>query len=216
MATNATSAANPMSGRKAQAARNDAAILDAARTVFLRDPGAPVSAVAAEAGVGISALYRRYASKEVLLQTLCAEGLRRFLAVAEDALATEAEPWEAFAGFLFGIVEADVHSLTVRLAGTFTPTPELGELAAAANKLTAQVLDRAKSAGVVRADLHVNDLPMLYEQLSAIRVSDPDRTAALRRRFLALHLDALRPEAMTTELPGSPATDAELGERWVR
>ena len=49
----------PMSGRKAQAARNDEVILDAARAVFVADPGAPVSAVADAAGVGMSALYRR-------------------------------------------------------------------------------------------------------------------------------------------------------------
>ncbi|MDX6234639.1 MAG: hypothetical protein QOH68_3754, partial [Nocardioidaceae bacterium] len=37
----------------------------------MRDPEAPISAVAQAAGVGISALYRRYAGKEELLQTLC-------------------------------------------------------------------------------------------------------------------------------------------------
>ena len=45
----------PLSGRRAQAARNDEVILAAARTVFVADPGAPVSAVAEEAGVGMSA-----------------------------------------------------------------------------------------------------------------------------------------------------------------
>src|ERR1700730_6887879 len=47
--------AGPMSGRRAQAARNDDLILDAAREVFIADPGAPISAVAERAGVGISA-----------------------------------------------------------------------------------------------------------------------------------------------------------------
>ncbi len=205
----------PLSGRKAQAARNDTSILEAARTVFLQDPGAPVSAVATEAGVGISALYRRYASKEVLLQTLCAEGLRRYIEVAEEALAAD-DAWESFAGFLSRIVEADVHSLTVHLAGTFTPTEELGQLAAKANELTTRLFRRTRSAGAIRADLQPNDLPMLFEQMSAIRVRDRRRTAALRRRFLALQLDALRPKARTAKLPGSPASDAELGERWAR
>jgi hypothetical protein len=56
---------------------------------------------------------------------------------------------------------------------------------------------------------------MLFEQLSAVRVSDDARTAVLRRRFLALQLDALRPDAETAKLPGSPPTDAELGQRWA-
>jgi len=108
-----------------------------------------------------------------------------------------------------------VHSLTVRLAGTFTPTPELGELAGRANDLTRKLLRRTGAARAVRSDLRLNDLPMLFEQLSAIRVDDAGRTAALRRRYLALQLDALRPEAFTEKLPGTPATDAELGARWT-
>src|SRR6266851_5087288 len=67
-------------GRRGQARRNDTLILEAAREVFLSDPKAPVAAVAEHAGVGISALYRRYPSKEDLLRRLCHDGLRRFIA----------------------------------------------------------------------------------------------------------------------------------------
>lgn len=83
----------PPSGRKAQSGRNDALILDAAREVFLRDPRAPISAVGDAAGVGISALYPRYPSKEHLLQKLCADGLRRYIEVAERSLTPELERW---------------------------------------------------------------------------------------------------------------------------
>lgn len=204
-----------LSGRQAQARRNDGVILTAAREVFLRDPKAPVSAVAEAAGVGISALYRRYPSKEELLQTLCADGLRRYIEVAEAALAPDWEPWDAFTSFLTGIVESDVHSLTVHLAGTFTPTAELGELAARANALTSKLMKQVHRAKAIRADLDLNDLPMLFEQMSAIRVRDAERTAQLRRRYLALLLDALRPQAPVGKAPGKPPTDAELGERWV-
>ena len=115
----------PLSGRRAEAARNDRKILDAAREVFVADPEAPISKVAQRAGVGISALYRRYASKEDLLRRLCADGLRSYIAAAEDALADEGDPWAAFADFMRRVVDADTHSLTLRLAGTFTPTDEL-------------------------------------------------------------------------------------------
>ena len=82
-----------LSGRRGQAARNDALILEAARDVFLEDPKAPIAAVAARAGVGISALYRRYASKEDLLRRLCHDGLRRFIAAAEASPA-EPDDWQ--------------------------------------------------------------------------------------------------------------------------
>ena len=114
-----------MSGRRAEAVRNDRVILDAAREVFVADPKAPISAVAGRAGVGIGALYRRYGSKEDLLRRLAADGLAVYIAVVGAALADEGDPWEAFANFMRRIVDADTHSLTLRLAGTFSPTEEL-------------------------------------------------------------------------------------------
>jgi AcrR family transcriptional regulator len=203
-----------LSGRKAEAARNDRAILDAAREVFMREPGAPILAVALRAGVGVGALYRRYASKEVLLQTLCADGLRQYIAIAEEALAADLSPPAAFTRFMEGIIDSDVHALTVALAGTFTPTEELHALAARAGALGERVFARAQAAGALRADLEVTDLPMLFEQVTAIRLGGPPRTAALRRRYLALLLDALRPGAAVGSLPGSPPAAAELARRW--
>lgn len=209
-----TAESAPLNGRRAQAMRNDQAILDAARAVFLQDPGAPIAAVAQQAGVGISALYRRYTGKEELLQSLCADGLRRYIAIAGSCLGDEADPWLAFAGFLTGLVEQDVHSLTVRLAGTFTPTDELHRLAEEATKLAGRLWRRARAAHAIRADLQLNDLPMLLEQMAAIHGGDAERTRVLRKRYLALVLDSLRPEAAQSRLPGSPPSNSELGARW--
>ncbi|MFD0523557.1 TetR/AcrR family transcriptional regulator [Paractinoplanes durhamensis] len=88
-------------GRTQQAARNNDVILAAARDVFLADKRAPISAVAERAGVGISALYRRYAGKDDLLRTLCQDGLRHFIAEAERAGAID-DGWDAFEAFLRG------------------------------------------------------------------------------------------------------------------
>lgn len=204
----------PLSGRRAEAARNDALILAAAREVFLADPTAPIAAVADRAGVGLSALYRRYAGKDELLQTLCAGGLRRFIEVAETALDERVAPSECLDAFITGIVDADVHSLTVKLAGTFPTTPELLELATRAHALMRDVLTRARDAGAVRPDLELNDVPMIFEQLAAIRFADPERNRELRRRYLALHLAAIRPQSDVPPLPGTPPTDAEYSRRW--
>jgi len=202
------------SGRRAQAARNDGAILAAARNVFIADPDAPIGAVARTAGVGISALYRRYPSKEALLATLCRDGLVQFVAIAQAA-GEVADPWEGFVAFLRGVVEADVHSLTVYLAGRFTPTPEHRELAVQAGALADGILHRAQRAGAVRADLGTTDLPMIYEQLAAIRLGDADHIRGLRRRYLDVHLAGLRAAATSYgPLPGAAPSQTELGARW--
>jgi AcrR family transcriptional regulator len=203
----------PLSGRRAQAARNDERILQAAREVFVADPGAPISAVAERAGVGISALYRRYASKEELLRRLCGDGLRTYIAAAEEALADEGDPWEAFARFMRRVVDADTHSLTSRLAGTFTPTDELNRDADVAQELNQRLFERTRAAGAIRPDLDVNDLSFLFEQLASVRLGDEARTRQLRHRYLALLLEALR-HPSNPPLPGPPPTWPELHDRW--
>jgi AcrR family transcriptional regulator len=205
----------PLSGRRAQAARNDQRILEAARAVFVADPGAPISAVAERADVGMSALYRRYRSKEELLRRLSGEGLRRYIAEAEAALADDGDPWAAFVGFMRRIVDADTHSLTLRLAGAFTPTEDLYRDAATAHELNLRLLERTKAAGAVRADLDVNDLSFVFEQVASIRLGDQDRTSQLRHRYLALVLDGLHAPS-PAPLPGPPPTWREVSGRWDR
>jgi len=62
--------------------------------------------VAERAGVGMSALYRRYRSKEELLARLAGDGLRRYITEAEAARADDGEPWGGFRGFMGRIVAA--------------------------------------------------------------------------------------------------------------
>jgi AcrR family transcriptional regulator len=202
-----------LSGRRAQAARNDARILEAARQVFVADPGSPVSAVAKRAGVGMSALYRRYASKEELIRNLCADGLERYIAAAEAALADQGEAWSAFADFMRRIVDEDTHSLTLRLAGRFVPTEDLYRRAAWAQQLNVQLFERVQGAGAVRDDLSVDDLSFLFEQLASLRAPDEQRTRQLRHRYLTLLLDALRAPP-TTPLPGPAPSWHEIRQRW--
>jgi AcrR family transcriptional regulator len=195
-------------GRARQAARNNVTILAAARDVFLEDKRAPISAVAERAGVGISALYRRYAGKDELLRTLCHEGLRTFIEQAEQAGA-EPDDWAAFETFMIGVVEADVHSLTVHLAGTFTPTEEMRADSVRANELAIALFERARPQ--MRAEAVPADITMMLEMCAAVRIPDQARTAQLRRRYLAVLLDGLRTGG---PLPEPPPTIPEINWRW--
>ncbi|WP_309115569.1 helix-turn-helix domain-containing protein [Saccharothrix sp.] len=199
-------------GRRRQAAQNDQVILDAAREVFMADPKAPIAAVAKRAGVGISALYRRYPGKEDMLRKLCHDGLRRYIAEAEAAL-EEPDAWAAFAGFLDRVVDADVHSLTVHLAGTFTPTPEMFEDSRRAARLAAALVDRARSSGRLRPDAVVEDLGLVLESCAAIRLPDAERTRELRRRVLTMMVESLG-RTGEPDLPGPPPHAGDFAWRW--
>jgi AcrR family transcriptional regulator len=205
----------PLSGRRRQAARNDVEILDAAREVFLADPTASVAAVAARAKVGISALYRRYPSKEDLTRELARDGLARYSAELERALADDGDPWTVYADCLGRILDGGSQALAQRLAGTFTPTQDLTELAQKAGTLATAVHERAQRAGALRRDVSPEDVVLLLETLSAITLPGADAGDRLRHRYLALLLEALRAPG-AGPLPGEPAGPAALAARWRR
>ena len=172
--------------------------------MFLDDPGAPITAVAHHARVGISALYSRYGSKEELLRRLCADGLATFVAEIEAALADERDPWTVFAAFVHRLVAADTSSMTLALAGRFIPTPAMFELAARSDELLRELFGRVRPA--LRDDADVHDLSVISEMIASIKTPDRDRTMELRRRYTDLVLAcAPRPPAPRRP-PRSPAS----------
>ena len=139
------SSERPMSGRQAQARRNDPLIREAAREIFTSTPDAPMSAVAARAGVGISALYRRYASKEDLLREIARDGFQQYLDEAEAAVADGRDPWTAFEAFMERLLEAQTVAIAMNLAGTFAPDAELIAMAGRAAEINERIVERTKA-----------------------------------------------------------------------
>jgi AcrR family transcriptional regulator len=203
----------PLSGRRAEAARNDGLILDAARAVFLAHPSAPIADVAKAAGVGISALYRRYASKEALLRELARDGLTRYIADLGAALEESGDPWDVYVRCLYRIVDGQSQALAQRVAGTFKPTAELTRLAGKASDLANQLHSRTQRAGALRPDVSPADIVLVLEMISFVDLPGPDRGRDLRHRYLELLLQALRAPAIA-ELPGQPASEPDLSARW--
>ena len=206
---------SPLSGRRAEASRNDERVLAAAREVLTASPGAPMAEVARRAGVGIGTLYRRYPSKEALIQHLCLDGMQRLEAAARTALEqVEEDAWQAFAGFMIAGLAAGAGSLGAALAGTFTPSDELLATARSLYATVQELLERAQAAGAVRGDITQEDMTLIFEQLRAVRVGDAERVASLQRRYLALALQALRAPG-AAPLPGPPPGWDEIRGRWT-
>jgi AcrR family transcriptional regulator len=198
-------------GRQAEARRNDQAVLDAARLVFaVHGPDASVSAVATAAGVGMGSLYRRYPSKEDLLQHLCQESMAQQIAAAEASLTGGEGPWDALASFIRACVSfrAGVFSA---IAGTIPVTAEMIATAQRAHELVECLVSRAHQAGTLRPDVGSVDVNQLVELFSRRHSDDDDAY----RRLLAIALDGLRAPGRE-RLPGSPPSWESYARRWAR
>jgi AcrR family transcriptional regulator len=202
-----------LSGRRAEAARNDGRILDAARDVFLANPSAPIADVAKAAGVGISALYRRYASKEALLRELARDGLARYIADLRAALEEQGDAWEIYSRCMHRVVEGQSQALAQRVAGTFKPTAELGRVAGEASDLANELHRRTQRAGALRRDVSPADIVLILEMVSFVDLPGPERGRTLRHRYLELLLQALRAPAHAALL-AKPASERDLTARW--
>jgi AcrR family transcriptional regulator len=181
---------------RADAERNRSAVLCAAASVFGEaGPEAPLEDVARAAGVGIATLYRRFPTREALIEAVfeakMAAHADRAEGAAEHALV---EPWPAFRDHVTSLVEAQVADPSF---GTVLLRPMQGsclfaqdhERAFSATKL---LIRRARQASVVRPDLHHSDLYLLLVAAAAV-VAQPGPLQARRaaRRLVALFLDSV-------------------------
>ncbi|WP_082119468.1 TetR/AcrR family transcriptional regulator [Saccharothrix sp. ST-888] len=86
---------------RVDARRNLESVLRSAREVFGElGYDAPMEEVARRAGVGVGTVYRRFPSKEVLVQRIAAEEVAWLTEQARESLHGGADPWEALAGYL--------------------------------------------------------------------------------------------------------------------
>jgi AcrR family transcriptional regulator len=171
--------------------------------------------VAKHAGVGISALYTRYGSKEELLRKLCTDGLLIVVNEAEAAIEqvkAGGDHWQVLTNLMRRLVDAETSSMTLALAGKFTPTPEMFALADRSSELMAELFGLVRD--VLRPDVVMHDLSLVFELVAAVKFSTRERTTELRHRYLALILDGLR-ASDREELPGPPPAWPDLSERWV-
>ena len=97
----------PLSGRRAEARRNNERILAAAREVLIEQGyDASMASIAERAGVGIGALYRRYPSKDELIVQMSIAGMDWITERATTAIESDADPWAAFSDFVADCVDA--------------------------------------------------------------------------------------------------------------
>lgn len=187
---------------RADAARNKAAIIEAAREVFAEHGvDAPLEEIAQRAGVGIATLYRRFPARKQLVAAALAEKVAQYAQIAADAVA-DPDPWAGFTWYVQRICELQAadRGLSDLLSMVLAADERIEALRAVANAHVGELIARAKAAGDLRADFTVEDLLLLLIASAAVgQVTDADAPGAWRR-FVALALDAFRCQ----DSPGLP------------
>jgi AcrR family transcriptional regulator len=205
--------ANPARpGLRADAARNREAIIAAARAVFAEQGlGAPLDEIARRAGVGNATLYRRFPTREELVQAALLGPMVEYVAAAEDGLA-DPDPWAGFRDYVLRLCQlqardrglADLLVTTIR-----TPSDELEQLRRTAFDLTRQLIERAQEAGELRADFRHQDLPLLLMANAGLVQRTHAAAPDSWRRVAAFLLDGLQARA-ATPAPPPPSERAVL------
>ncbi|MEU1404993.1 TetR/AcrR family transcriptional regulator [Streptomyces sp. NPDC005728] len=194
---------------RADAARNRAQILAAARTAF-RELGtaAPLDEIARRAGVNIATLYRRFPDREALVQQVVIDGFNLVIEAAHQALdAAPQDPLAAVEGFLLRLVD-ERDTLVLPLVGGPVPaTRETAELQAEIAPLLEELLAHARTQGTVRPDAtHMDLITTAALACRPMPYLPTEQAAALATRHVHIFVDGLRPHG-TRPLPPSPTLE---------
>jgi AcrR family transcriptional regulator len=208
----AIEAASPVERLRADARRNRERILAAARAAFAEEGiDAGMSAIAERAGVGVGTLYRRFPTKEALVEALMLDHMEQIFEGGEQAIREEHDPWQAFVRHLRYLVEwkSRDEGLAELFAGRVVVSDEIRAARRRIEIQLRELIRRAQDAGELRADVAVGDVGVLLSSVCSAPWLHGDRGRQLNERFLAVVLDGLRAPG-TSPLPYRPATLPEI------
>ncbi|WP_333774359.1 TetR/AcrR family transcriptional regulator [Streptomyces sp. IBSBF 3136] len=176
------------------AARNWERIVAVARDLVDEGTSLQLNDIARRAGMGVGTVYRHFPTAEALLETVAAPSLESLAAHGERAL-TDDDPARALAGFLTRTIEAQVTdaALSPVTAAATDALPRTTELKQTLRSIGSELLERAREADVVRADLTSADLvPLMCGIAYAANVHcDAGARVETARRYLTALLEGL-------------------------
>ncbi|WP_374050305.1 TetR/AcrR family transcriptional regulator [Streptomyces roseicoloratus] len=193
---------------RADAVRNRERIVTAAREMFV-ESGAqvPLDEIARRAGVGNATLYRNFPERDDLVREVVLSLTARITERAVEATEQESDPFEAVRRFTHAAADERVGALCPMLDGDFDKNhPDLLAERSRLEEAVQELVERAQTAGRMRADVGAGDLMIAVSQLTRPL---PGTACPSMDRFVHRHLqvllDGLEAPARS-ELPGSAAT----------
>jgi AcrR family transcriptional regulator len=188
---------------RADAQENRDRVLQAARDLFgSRGLDVTMRDVARHAGVGPATLYRRFPTRQDLVDAAFEDELELCRSIVLEG-AAHPDPWLG----LRSVVERTVE-LNARNQGFVDALVAAGQVSDRLARHRAELLHaiaalslRAKAVGRLRPDFVVDDLLLVLFAARGLRGDDKAERLGAARRFAALALDSLRASATNEPLP---------------
>jgi len=192
------------------AQRNIERIIEAAGEVFaVRGFAATLDEVAHHAGVGVGTVYRRFPTKEALIDAVFVDRLQVLVDLAELAL-TAPSGWAGLTEFLRRCAGLNAASRGFRDVALSIGTDHFARVGGRMVPLVEELVARAQTEGSLRPDVNAHDLPIILAIISDLPPPGPHVRPALHERYLQLIVDGLRAGPGTGDLgPMSDQSDVE-------
>jgi AcrR family transcriptional regulator len=156
----------------------------------------PLATIAADAGVGVGTLYRRYPSREALLTALTLRSFRLVLDAAQNAANSTGRGIDALRSFIDQTIEHGPE-LVLPMHGGPVPLDEVTvALRSEVHATLEKVLRRGRRDGSIRADATAFDIIVFGALLAQPLPHVLDWRSAARRQA-RIYLDGLASEAPT-------------------
>ncbi|WP_231114712.1 TetR/AcrR family transcriptional regulator [Lentzea aerocolonigenes] len=177
---------------RADAARNRSSLLTAAVEVFAEQGAdAPISAVAARAGLGKGTVFRHFPTKDDLIAAIVLDRVDRLTRLAAELI----EAPDAGAAVLEFMRHAARQRQRLDLSFLAADLGvEVGEAQLRMSLAITALVDRARAEGALRADVTGTDVMLLMCVPNDVVKHVPDARPDLWERYLAILFDGLRPE----------------------
>lgn len=147
----------------------------------------PMATIAAEAGVGVGTLYRRYATREALLEALTERSFRMVLAAAQEAAARGGSAPDALDRFLVRTIEHRAELVLPLHGGPPELSPTARALESEVHRAIGRLLERGRAEGSIRADVTTHDV-VIFGAMLAQPLSNASGWDATARRQKHLFL----------------------------
>jgi len=176
------------------AERNRKRVLEAARDLFAARGLEPnLNDIAHHAGVGVGTVYRRFATKDELLEELFVDGLDELAALAQAGLRHD-DPWDGFVWFVEQMCEITATDRGLREMA-FSKTHGGERVVAAQERLSpvlTKLVERAQNDGGLRPGISFTDMPLISLLAGMVSEYAGHVDVDLWRRYVQILLDGMR------------------------